>query len=127
MTVRVFNVLDNIGTLTFIVLYFTDIAQSHLNFNKMMRLLFHRSFEINNLFCFHMLCISNHTNLILHKNICECLLSFCQSKLVRIPSSQKCLYLIGINVNQVIVFFLNRINTTSNRVDMFKVSETTIA
>lgn len=127
MTVRVFNVLDNIGTLTFIVLYFTDIAQSHLNFNKMVRLLFHRPFEIYNIFCFYMLSIRNHSDLILHKNICECLLSFCQSKLVRIPSSQKCLYLIGINVNQVIVFFLNRINTTSNRVDMFKVSETSIA
>lgn len=100
--------------MAFIILYLTYVAQSHLNFHKMIRLLFHRSFEIYNLFCFHMLSVPNHPDLILHKNICECLLSFCQCKLVRIPSSQICLDLIGIQVDQVIVFFLNRINTTSN-------------
>lgn len=123
---RVLNVLDNIWTLTLIILYLTDVAQSHLNLNKLVRLLFHRPFEIYNIICFHMLCISNHSDLILHKNICERLLPFCQRKLVWILSTQKCLNFIGVHVNKVIVFFLNRIYTTSNRVHMFKVSEACI-
>jgi hypothetical protein len=124
--VRVLNVLDDIRTLTLIILYLTDVAQSHLNFNKLVRLLFHRPFEINYLFCSHMLSIRNHTDLILHKNICECFLSFCQSKLIGIPTTKKCLNLIGIHVNHVIVFFLNRINPSSNRVYMLIVSEASI-
>jgi hypothetical protein len=125
--VRVLNVLDDIRTLTFIILYLTDVAQSHLNLNKLVRLLFHRPFEINYVFCFHMLSIRNHTDLILHKNICESFLPFSQSQLIGIPTSQECLNLIGVHVNQVIVFFLNRINPSSNRVYMLIVSETSIA
>jgi hypothetical protein len=125
--VRVLNILDDIRTLAFIVLYLTDVAQSHLNLDKLVMLLFHRPFEINYVFCFNMLSIRNHTDLILHKNICKSFLSFCQSQLIGIPSSQECLNLIGVHVNQVIVFFLNRINTTSNRVYMLIMSEASIA
>ena len=121
---RILDVLDHIWTLALIVLYLTDIAQSHLDLNKLIRLLlFHRPFEINNLFCFHMLSIGNHSNLILHKNIRESFLPLCQGKLVRVSSTQVSLNLVSVHVDHVVVFLLNRVNAPSCRVNVLKVSE----
>ena len=79
-------------------------------------MLLYRSFEIYYLFSFHVLSISNHSDLILHKNICERLLTFSQCQLIWILSSQIGLNLVWIDVNHhhVIVFFLDGIDPTAH-------------